>query len=84
MRGGAIKKCNVAASKCEGRKETALFGHVPVSHAPPIFISEAMSLTNIGHVYSSVTWLHRGIYGAGQSQTRRPIYSLVPELNRRI
>jgi hypothetical protein len=55
-----------------------------IKHVPSIFISEVTPLTNIGHVYSSVTWLHRGIYGADQSQTRRPIYSLVPELNRRI
>jgi hypothetical protein len=29
-----------------------------VSLAPPIFVGEATSLTNIGHVSSSVTWPH--------------------------
>jgi hypothetical protein len=28
---------------------------VPVNLAPPIFVSSAMSTTNIGHVYSSMT-----------------------------
>jgi hypothetical protein len=31
---------------------------------PHIFVGAAMSLTNIIHVYSSVTWPHRWIYGS--------------------
>jgi hypothetical protein len=33
---------------------------------------------NIGHIYSSVTWLHREIYGAGQSQTDDPYIHRYP------
>jgi hypothetical protein len=50
---------------------------VPVSPAPPIFIGEDTSQTNIGHVYLSMMWLHGRIYGADQSQIGRPIYLLV-------
>jgi hypothetical protein len=55
-----------------------------IKPAPPIFIGEDMSPMNIGHVYASVTWSDRRIYGSGQSQTGHPIYLLVPDKNRRI
>jgi hypothetical protein len=35
-------------------------------------------------IYSSVTWPNRRIYGADQSQPRRPIYSSVQSPNRQI
>jgi hypothetical protein len=49
-----------------------------------IFDGGTTSPTNICGIYSSVTWCHRRIYGAGQNQTEWPIYSSVPDLNRRI
>jgi hypothetical protein len=55
-----------------------------VSLASHIFISDATSTINIGHVYSSVTWRYRWIYGSGQSQIGWLIYSSVAEPNRRI
>jgi hypothetical protein len=53
-----------------------------VRPAPPIFIGEATTSTNIGHAYSSVTWPHQRIYESSQSQTEWLIYSLVPSQNR--
>jgi hypothetical protein len=79
---GPNAKCT-ARAKCEGRKETTQFSNpayirrlndeyrraVPVSAIPHIFVGGATSPMNIVHVYSSVTWYHRQIYMAGQSQT---------------
>jgi hypothetical protein len=48
---------------------------VPVNPVPLIFISEATSPTNIGHIYSSVTWHHRRIYMMGQNQIGLALYS---------
>jgi hypothetical protein len=46
-----------------------------ISPVPHIFIGGVTSLTNIVHVYTSVTWRHPRICGAGQIQTGWPIYS---------
>jgi hypothetical protein len=90
MRGGGVENAKWWHPNAKGEKKSrhlqilAIGGPVPVCPVPPIFIGEATSPMNICHLYSSVMWLHRRIYGASQSQTGRSIYSSVSDPNRRI
>jgi hypothetical protein len=44
---------------------------------PCMFVGQAMSLTNISHIYSSVTWPDRRMYVVVPCQPGRNIHSLV-------
>jgi hypothetical protein len=52
-------------------------GSYPSVLTPPIFVGGTTSPRNIRALYSSVMWHQRWIYGVGQSQTGRALYSSV-------
>jgi hypothetical protein len=54
------------------------------SLAPHIFIGGIMSLINICHIYSLVTWLNQQIYRTNQNQIRSLIYYIFVRVRRPI